>query len=78
MSHQTFKVASLFTLLILCKAEVLLEFNLTVVAPICFRTFKSNIEIFQVLKEVEPPASSQCDVSGSCKVSCMPCKPLGS
>lgn len=31
------------------------------------RTFKSNIEMFKVLKEVGPPASSQCDVSGSCK-----------
>ncbi|KAL9963303.1 hypothetical protein ACROYT_G032490 [Oculina patagonica] len=31
------------------------------------RTFKSNIEIFKVLKNVEPPASSHCDVSGSCE-----------
>lgn len=31
------------------------------------RTFRSNIEIFKVLKEVEPPASSQCDISGNCK-----------
>ncbi|CAH3157509.1 unnamed protein product [Pocillopora meandrina] len=31
------------------------------------RTFQSNIEIFKVLKEVEPPVSSQCDISGTCK-----------
>lgn len=31
------------------------------------RTFKHNIEIFKVLRKVEPPASSQCDVSGTCK-----------
>ncbi|KAK2548947.1 ATP-dependent 6-phosphofructokinase [Acropora cervicornis] len=31
------------------------------------RTFKSNIEIFKVLRKVEPPASSECDLSGECK-----------
>lgn len=31
------------------------------------RTFQSNIDIFKVLKEVEPPVSSQCDISGTCK-----------
>ena len=34
-----------------------------------FRTFKRNIEIFKVLRKVQPPVSSQCDVSGECKVS---------
>ena len=35
---------------------------------VIFRTFKSNIEIFKVLRKVEPPASSECDLSGECKV----------
>ena len=35
---------------------------------VIFRTFKSSIEIFKVLRKVEPPASSECDLSGECKV----------
>ncbi|XP_068736354.1 ATP-dependent 6-phosphofructokinase, muscle type-like isoform X1 [Montipora capricornis] len=31
------------------------------------RTFKSNIEIFKVLRKVEPPSSSQCNISGKCE-----------
>ncbi|XP_073250826.1 ATP-dependent 6-phosphofructokinase, muscle type-like [Porites lutea] len=34
------------------------------------RTFKRNIEIFKVLRKVQPPVSSQCDVSGECKSGC--------